>query len=242
MLAEVLIGYLVITGGVFLYQREMLYHPTDKELPTVMERVELDQQTLGFVREVESPAGVWLVCHGNGGQAAKRDYLLDDVADDTMVYVLEYPGFGDRPGKPNMKAMNAAAAAAYQFIREQHPGLPVGVIGESIGSGPASWLSQQDPAPDKIVLLVPYDRLARVVAGHMPFFPARWLLRDRWDNIAALAGYDGPVEVYGAEDDAVIPIKHARALAEAVPGATFTVMAGDHDEWILVEPFQLPVQ
>jgi len=238
-MTEVLIGYLVITAGVFLFQREMLYHPTNRDMVSALEPWEVDDRILGYARELPAPRAVWLVCHGNGGQAAKREYLLDDVEADTSLYVLEYPGFGNRPGKPSFKSFNAAAAQAYQILRGQFPGVPVGVIGESIGSGPASRLSQQTPAPDKIVLLVPYDKLQRVVQNHIPFIPARLILRDQWDNIAALRDYPGPVEIYAAEDDRVIPPVRAQTLARALPNSTFVMMPGDHDDWVLRDDFQL---
>ena len=48
MMAKILIGYVVITGGVFLFQRQMLYHPTDRAMHPVMERWEVEGETRGF--------------------------------------------------------------------------------------------------------------------------------------------------------------------------------------------------
>lgn len=240
MLLKIFLGYLLITGGVFLFQRQLLYHPTVLSIDTVMEAWRIDGKIQGFRRTVSEPKGVWLVCHGNGGQAAKRDYLLDEVAGDTVVHVLEYPGFGGRPGKPSLKLFNAAAEDAYRMLRAEFPGVPMGVIGESIGSGPASHLGTLTPAPDKIVLLVPYDKLSRVVAHHTRILPGGLILRDRWDNIRSLQNFSGPVEIYAAEDDSVIPPQRARALADAFPGVHFELMPGGHDTWELDGRFELP--
>jgi uncharacterized protein len=49
-----------------------------------------------------------------------------------------------------------------------------------------------------------------------------------WDNVEALRGYPGPVDIFGAERDEVIPIEHARALAQSVPQAKFHAIPGGH--------------
>jgi len=57
------------------------------------------------------------------------------------------------------------------------------------------------------------------------------MLRDAWDNVASLKGYTGPVEIFGARDDVIIPIAHARALARQIPGAQFIEISGGHNDW-----------
>lgn len=97
----------------------------------------MGDQTLGYCREVPQPRTGWLMTHGNAGQASHRGYVLSCLAATDSLYVLEYPGFGQRVGTPSRESMNAAAGQAYQALRAAFPRTPVGVIGESIGSGPA---------------------------------------------------------------------------------------------------------
>jgi len=85
--------------------------------------------------------------------------------------------------------------------------------------------------PDKIVLILPFDTLAAVAARHYPFLPVRLLLRDNWDNITALSGYQGQLELFAAEADTIIPISHARLLAASKPAAVFRVIDGGHNDW-----------
>src|ERR1700677_339820 len=100
------------------------------------------------------------MAHGNGGQAAGRDYVLRRMSKEDSLYVLEYPGYGSREGSPSLESINRAASEAYQLLRSQHPNTPVCVLGESIGSGPACALALEKIPPDKIVLVVPFDTLA----------------------------------------------------------------------------------
>jgi hypothetical protein len=169
--------------------------------------------------------------HGNAGQAAQRGYVLDVLPVDAAVYVLEYPGFGTRSGDPSRASIDAAAEAAYRRVRELHPNVPVGVLGESLGSGPAAQLARAEPPPDAIVLATPYDSLADVAAEAFPWLPVRLILQDDWDNGAALADYSGVLVIFAAEHDDVIPIEHARALAAKLPGAQIRELPCGHNDW-----------
>jgi pimeloyl-ACP methyl ester carboxylesterase len=104
-------------------------------------------------------------------------------------------------------------------------------LGESIGSGPACALAGEKTLPDKIVLVVPFDKLANVAAQHFPWLPVRLLLRDNWDNVESLKHYPGPIEIFGAMDDTIIPIEHAKALASQIPSARFIEIPGGHNDW-----------
>ena len=104
-------------------------------------------------------------------------------------------------------------------------------MAESIGSGPACELATQPQPPDKMVLVVPFDTLKSVAADHVPYLPVGLILGDSWDNIRSLSAYKGPVEIFGALQDTVIPVKHARKLADSIPGAKFHGIPGGHNDW-----------
>ncbi|HWX19387.1 MAG TPA: alpha/beta hydrolase [Candidatus Binatia bacterium] len=223
--------YLVLVAVVYFRQRSMLFFPGHSARSTRLAPWLDGNRTIGYCREAPKPRTVWLMMHGNAGQAADRDYVLGRMSEQDSLYVLEYPGYGLREGSPSMESMNQAASEAYQLLRARNPDTPVCVLGESIGTGPASVLAREKVAPDKIVLLVPFDSLASVASERFFFLPVRLMLRDAWDNVEALRSYTGPVEIFGATDDAIIPIGHARALARQVPGARFVAIAGGHNDW-----------
>ena len=223
--------YLVLIVFVYFRQRSMLFFPGHAAPNTKLAPWSDGKRTIGYCREAPNARTVWLMMHGNAGQAADRDYVLNRMSDQDSLYVLEYPGYGRREGNPSRESMNQAAAEAYHFLRSQNPNTPICVLGESIGSGPACALAQEKVIPDKIVLVVPFDRLASVAAERFYFLPVRLLLRDSWDNVEALRHYAGPVEIFGATGDEIIPIEHAKALAKGVPGTRFTAITGGHNDW-----------
>lgn len=223
--------YLVLVTVVYFNQRSMLFFPTHFRSATRLTPWSNGKRTIGFCREVPNARTVWLMMHGNAGQAADREYVLDRISGQDSLYVLEYPGYGLRQGKPSMESMNAAASEAYQLLRTRNPNTSVCVLGESIGSGPACSLAREKVAPDKIVLVVPFDSLASVASKRFFFLPVRLMLHDGWDNMEALKRYNGPIDMFGATDDAIIPIRHARALAAQIPNAHFVAITGGHNDW-----------
>jgi pimeloyl-ACP methyl ester carboxylesterase len=230
ILGTVACVYGVLAAIVFTRQRSMLYHPSHSGEPRVLRPWVVRGERVGYARETQNPSSVWLMAHGNAGEAAHREYILDCLPANSAVYVVEYPGFGLRPGSPSEAALNLSVREAYDELVARYPTLGVGVIGESIGSGPACTLAAAPVPPARFVLIVPFDTLVSVASDHMPFLPVQLLLRDRWDNSAALKNYRGPVTVYAAQSDHIIGFEHARRLATSV-GATFHLMQCGHNDW-----------
>jgi len=139
------------------------------------------------VRDVVQPRNVWLLLHGNGGQAADRIYALSAFDADDAVFILEYPGYGTREGKPSRRSFDAAARQAFALLRERFPDTPLCIAAESIGSGPASVLASELHPPDKFAFVVPFDNLKSVARGHAG--PLGLLMAGSWDNVGALGAY-----------------------------------------------------
>lgn len=224
-------GYLIFLACVFLLQRKMLYYPTHHGNNNGLSPWILDGNLIGYARETAVPETIWLFLHGNGGQASDRVYALPSFSVHASIFILEYPGYGSRPGSPSMDSINKAATQAYEALRQKFPQVPVCVAGESIGSGPASYLAKNRQPPDKIALILPFDTLADVAAVHYPYLPVKLLMQDNWDNVASLMDYKGPIEIFGARDDTIVPIRLAKNLADSKPAALFHFIDGDHNDW-----------
>jgi uncharacterized protein len=231
ILAIPLALYLLLMLAVYIWQRSLLFFPTHATLSTKLAPWTEGSRTIGYSHEVPNPQTIWLMLHGNGGQAAHRDYVLSCMSEQDSLYVLEYPGYGLREGTPSLDSMNRAASQAYRLLRSRNPNTAVCVLGESIGSGPACSLAEEKVPPDKIVLVVPFDSLRKIASRRFSFLPVRLILRDAWDNVEALKHYAGPVEIFGAVEDTIIPIDHAKALAREIPRAQFTAIRGGHNDW-----------
>src|SRR3954471_2793148 len=186
-LKAVLISLVVVLTLLIFFrasiERFLLFFPTHQAADGGLKRWEINGEYVGLARMVESPRNVWLLLHGNGGQAADRTYAFPSFSEADSVFILEYPGYGMQPGRPSQQSFIAAAKEAYLELRNQFPNRPICVASESIGSGPACHLATISPPPDKLVLVVPFDSMELVAREHFPR-PVVWLLlQQKWDNV-----------------------------------------------------------
>ena len=65
--------------------------------------------------------------HGNAGQALDRHHCSElfrglHESGPWEVYVLEYPGYGPRPGQPSEQTLRDAALQAMDLLQTERPG------------------------------------------------------------------------------------------------------------------------
>jgi uncharacterized protein len=232
----VLLGVAGALGGLFLLaflaQRRLIYFP-ERQDPKQAER-QARQLGLEPWREggrllgwraplpVRRAAGAVLVLHGNAGAAIHRTYFRDLFQDPALgeameVYLLEYPGYGPRPGAPSERTLRQAAGEAIDLLRRDARG-PLLLVGESLGGAVAALAAAERPGEVQGLLLVtPLPSLPAVARRHYPFLPG-WLLRDTWRADEALKRFPGPVAFLLAGRDSVVPPELGRALFERCPG------------------------
>lgn len=243
ILLLLLLAYVGLVLLVALLQRSLIYYPP--QIPTAAlaglasERGMLPWTNAAGLRigwrrpaSIQPSVGAVLILHGNAGSAVARTYLADPLQEalPLEVFILEYPGYADRPGKPSQSTLLAAAEEAAGLLADQ-PALFL--IGESLGTGPAAYLAGRLGARVAGVLfLVPYHRLADVAAVHYPWLPVRWLLRDPYPAGEWLATYPGLAGFVIAGRDQVIPPPLGRALYEGFAGRKqlWELPEADHEE------------
>lgn len=224
----VYVGMILVLAGC---QRHMMYYPTrtNEENAKALARTDgLEpwrdaEGTLIGWRPVnaQDAADIMLLFHGNAGFAAQRGYFAHGFAPYFTVYIMEYPGYGTRPGRPGEKAFYAAATQALEDLAETYPDRQLFLGGESLGSGVTAYLA--GTYPDQIAgvfLSTPFDSLVAVARHHYPIFPVRWFMRDRYPSAQHLENYQGPLALLIAGEDEVVPAKFGQRLAEAYDGPT----------------------
>lgn len=237
-LAVLIGGYLMVLLLATVFQRHLIYFPSRAPEEEMLELARSagcrpwrneSGEIIGW-RNVDSrreARGRILILHGNAGVALNRTHYLEalelvDAGRSWEVILFEYPGFGARSGHPGEKALRAAGAEAIdQLMREDSR--PVYLLGESIGSGPACALASDFDAIAGVVLVTPFSSLVDVAVRQYRWLPVRRLLRDRYDNIKALAGYQRPVVMIIAGHDEMTPPELGRRLHASLSGPSLFI-------------------
>jgi pimeloyl-ACP methyl ester carboxylesterase len=234
---------LLLWVALFLLQRYIIYRPTQDST----EVIAAEARSLGFkpwrgsigycslapTNDPRPPLSA-LVVHGNAGSAIDRAefaFLLREAMPHLAisVYILEYPGYGARQGKPSQQNFLAAGIEAFNQVPQE----PIIILGESIGTGVACALAAAHPEQvSGLILLTPFDSLANVARQKIPILPTRWLLLDQFPSHLWLQDYQGPVAIIVAAKDSVIPPQRAHKLYEGYTGPKklIEVPEADHND------------
>jgi pimeloyl-ACP methyl ester carboxylesterase len=156
------------------------------------------------------------------------------------LYLLEYPGYGERSGTPSERSLVNAAVAAVDLLAER-PTHSLWLLGESLGSGVASAAAGLRPhRVDGIVLVTPFDSLVGAAQFHYPWIPVGWLMRHRLDSTENLRAFPGPVAIVIAGEDRTTPPILGKKLAASIDSAVRiweAPGAGHNDTDLLFRPW-----
>ncbi|HET7626699.1 MAG TPA: alpha/beta fold hydrolase [Verrucomicrobiae bacterium] len=220
--------YVVLCIAIAVSQRSLIYHPQvhtseqvdQRALSAKLERwTNSIEQSIGFKRISSQPAeGVVLVLYGNASSATGSVHYADDIQKiaNFDVFILEYPGYEDRAGEPTEKNLYAAATEALQLLPTNKP---IYLLGESLGSGVASYLAgTYSNKISGIILISPYNRLTAVGQSYYPWLPVGLLMVDRFPSENYLRNYHGKIVITLDGKDVVVPEKFGRRLYDGYAG------------------------
>jgi fermentation-respiration switch protein FrsA (DUF1100 family) len=246
-------GLLVATvlAVIWFGQRSLMYFPSsdagspaDAGLSTaevVTLRTE-DDLELGawFIPPATLPSGYTvIVFNGNAGHRGYRTGLARGLAQRGHATLLfDYRGYGGNPGLPHERGIMRDARAALAYVRAR-PGVDTRRIvyfGESLGTAVAVQLATEH-APAAIVLRSPFTSFVSMARVHMPWVPARWLLRDRYDSIAVIDQVTSPLLVIAGDRDSIVPFEESEALYARARGPKrfVTIDGADHNDEALTD-------
>ncbi|RMF53574.1 MAG: alpha/beta hydrolase [Bacteroidetes bacterium] len=241
MLFTLLGGYALVVALMFTYQNRLLFLPTREHLASPDEHGLTWEDVFFETTDGERLHGWWLPArkargtllffHGVRGNLSWRlPFLTRWHSLGFHVFAFDYRGFGKSTGTPSEAGLYRDARAAWHYLTHARGLAPsdIVVLGRSLGGGPATWLVER-VRPRALVLEATFTSVPDVAALHYPWLPARYLARNRFDNLARMPRLDVPVLVIHSRDDQVVPFAHGQALYEAArePKA-FLEIRGSH--------------
>ena len=87
-------------------------------------------------------------------------------------------------------------------------------VGESLGGAIATELAVRHPRR-ALILLFPFSSFPDMAQKTVPWLPARWLVRNRLDNLSKIDKVGCPVFITHGTADPVIPFRQVERLYEA---------------------------
>ena len=222
----VVLGYTAVLATLVMMETRLVYpgayfsdspsreNPNDPTIETV-EYASTDGITLrGRLLERPQSDQIVLFFHGNGTKAKWLDRWLVELSSQfsATTLIAEYRGYDD-DATPNEKGVLNDSFAARDYLCQRFGKTPQDIIlyGQSLGGGCAVALASQGGAK-ALVLERTFDRLVSVAGEKYPILPISLLMKNRYDSVAKLTVYKGPLVMLHGTTDKLIPIAHAENL------------------------------
>ncbi|MBL9069555.1 MAG: alpha/beta fold hydrolase [Sphingopyxis sp.] len=237
----VVAGLVLVAGALLYFNQQSLFYPAPRDYPRgalpgyrPIQTETSDGLRLGALYRPAQPGRRTIVFfHGNGDSLEGAAYATRGLAAAGHgVLLVEYRGYGGNPGSPGEAGFYRDGEAAMRWLAEQGVAPPATiVVGNSIGSGPATEMATRHPVA-ALILVSGFSSLPDVAASHVRWLPVRSLVRDRYANAAKIGRVAGPVLLLHGDRDRVVSVANSRRLAAARPSATLTIVPGAGHELV----------
>lgn len=177
-----------------------------------------------------------LFFHGNAGNLSYRREMVADLrALPANVLAIDYRGYGRSEGAPNEEGLYRDARAAYEWLRARTPPERIVLLGKSLGAGPACELAAELPCGGLVVQSA-FTRAPDMASRVLPLFPARWVMKTKFDNLSKVARASCPKLFIHSRADEIVPFGMAERLYEAAapPKESFWVDGAGHNDLVVM--------
>lgn len=207
--------------GFFLYinQERVIYRPFPQDFLSCERFSDVEKVTYRdtrmYVSQNTTTNGFVVLYHGNAGSACDRAFYADLFSNAGYGYIIvEYAGYSNDIRKTTHELIKTDVQNVIDYAEASNRIITT-VVGESIGSGPATYHTSLS-APDRLLLITPFTDLTDLAQDRFWFYPAGLLVDNAFDNTEKLADYNGTVGIIHGTDDSVIPFRLGRKLYESI--------------------------
>ncbi|HYD95274.1 MAG TPA: alpha/beta hydrolase [Noviherbaspirillum sp.] len=198
------VAYLAACLALFLFQRALIYFPPYKAAypaPRISTLAVSGAEIKVSERPLQGTKAA-LYLGGNAEDVSASLPILEAAFPDHALYLLHYRGYAGSSGKPTEQALVSDALVLLDRIAAEHS--EIVVVGRSLGTGVAVHVASVRDVR-KLVLVTPFDSLQELAVRQFPFFPVRWLLRDKYESWRYAPRVKAPTLILAAQHDEVIP-------------------------------------
>lgn len=252
--------YLAICTLLYVKQDDLLFHPQPNTTQEVAEILKASpgfdtlsfvmndgNRTCGYISKDTIQEKLPLVLYF-GGNAEEVSHLAEYKIyfPNTVMVLMNYRSFGLSQGVISEKTMFSDALEVYDKLMT-NPEIDTNnvlVIGRSIGTGVATYLSSQRKT-SATVLITPYENMIDVAFEKYPFVPISLLIKHRFESDKYAPNISTPMLALVSKNDEIIPKHHAYKLVETWKGKTEALEVNEdhnsimHNEevWKKIEAF-----
>ena len=239
-LSSILLAYIIIVLFTYLFQRRLLYHPSENnytgdeiqfEYKEVFIEVDKDIKLKSWFLEKDFKRNkTILYFHGNAGDLTNRVNKLNELNKlDVNILIISWRGFSGNSGKPTEKNLYYDARKSVEWLNKAGVANKNMILyGESLGTGVATELGQDNTFAG-IVLESPFTSIADAAKIYYPYLPIDILIKDRYDSLKKIKNINVPILVMHGKKDNVVPFKMGIKLFDNANQPKFSYFSDTDD-------------
>jgi hypothetical protein len=241
----VLLGlYLLALTGFFVFQRSFLYFPShdhvsiseahaNRAFKNFPVKTEDGLDLTAWYAPATSRPFTFIFFHGNGDCFFTASPVADPyIAEGYGFLLAEYRGYSGLPGSPTEAGLYADARAYIKgLIAQGVKSENIILFGHSLGTGVAVQMAGEFHVGG-VMLLAPYLSIAEMAQEKFPYFPAKYIALDRYENDKKMKNIHAPVLIVNGARDGLIPPSHGKELYELAnePRQFYSIPGRGHND------------
>ena len=232
--------YLVVLAYIYLFQRNLLYHPLDNDYQG--DKINFDYNEIFIQNKEGIKLKAWLhekdlinkktiiFFHGNAGNLNNRNYKLNELSKlDINFLIIAYRGFSSNRGKPSENGFYEDARSALDFLKTRGVKEKNLILyGESLGTAVAIETAQNKDLAG-IILESPFTSMVELAQKYYPFLPVKFLLKDKYETVKKLPNISSPLLVLHGRLDTIVPFAMGVELFEKANKPKFKYFIDNDD-------------
>jgi len=147
-----------------------------------------------------------LFLHGNAGSLENRIHKINHFENMNINFlIIAWRGFSGNKGNPTEKGLYEDAESAINWMKSE--GIETNdiiVYGESLGTGVATEIAQNSNFAG-VILESPFTSMIDAAKNKYPFFPIRFLLKDKYEIDKKIKNIKSPLLIMHGEADKIVP-------------------------------------
>lgn len=215
---------LLLAGGVYFFQESLLFFPEkldqnfqfdfEPEFEEVFVKMEDGTPIHGLLFKSQKSKGLIFYLHGNAGSLGTWGGVATTYTDlNYDVFVVDFRGYGKSGGRISGESqLFDDMLQVYEDMKKRYNEENIIVLGYSMGSGPATYLSAGNH-PKMLILQAPFYSLTDIIKQFFPFIPS-FLLKYRFENFSYIQKCKMPVYIFHGDRDEIIHFSASIRLKE----------------------------
>ena len=208
--------YLFILISTYLFQRNLLYHPTENnysgdKLIVSVEKIKIKTRSniellSWYHKKNINDYKTILFLHGNAGSLENRIHKINNFKDLNVNFLLlAWRGFSGNKGSPTEQNLYEDAWSAIKWLKSE--GIKesnIIIYGESLGTGVATEIAQNKNLAG-VILESPFTSMIDAGKTKYPYLPVKFLLKDKYESNKKIQNIKTPILIMHGKVDNIVP-------------------------------------